>query len=293
MDDKERRWTEMYWDVFSEIRWSPGLIGMESFKGWECTVGKDGELPTKTDKKPKRSVYRQTILRDGEKDDRKVTEHVMRQERGFNGLLDLVVGLTPGVVLSDLFDPFVGLNDRHDYRAFGRDLHTRFDNGSSEIGTQQDGFLTASNSILAIEIKFGASTSLGQLAKYCLLMLLEEERTGQRDSLSLLYIVPKERINRISEKIGCSLQTIDGGVADEVIETQKGRNFRLLSERREALVELLDRLRVRVISWGDLANALRAKVNQLGDSDGDRTLANLLVGFADEIEANPETGTTQ
>lgn len=297
MDDKERRWTGMYWDVFSEVRWSPSLIGLKNITGWKWDET-NGQFVPRGCKSPKgsktRSIYYQAISNgEGQERDDALTEHVQSREELFNGLLDLVTSIVPGSVLSDLFDPLVRLNGQRDYRAFGRDIYSRFDPVRVDGLVQQDGFLTAQDSLVAIEIKFDAETSLKQFGKYCLLVLLEEEQTGERASVNLLYIVPKKRVGVVERNLGLPLEASDETTIDEFLAEMKSRTRELLTERREALTELLDRLRVRVVSWSDLEASLRRKVAELGDSDGDRTLANLLVGFADEIEANPETGTAQ
>ena len=62
--------------------------------------------------------------------------------------------------------------------------------------TQQDGFFVSRKSLIGVELKLGSASSPEQIAKYMALMEWEEQLTGRRDQLGLLFVVADTAVKK-------------------------------------------------------------------------------------------------
>jgi hypothetical protein len=216
---------------------------------------------------------------------------IRRQEETFNHVFNLTLSILPGDVISHLFDPFFGDGGVDDYQLSGnsiRDLYPWINGGNV---TTPDSFLIGDDSVLAIEIKFNAKTSLDQLGKYVALIAGEELYGGRHEHLNLLYIYP----SRASEKFlrETAIDPREFGVEHLPLLEKSVKNAHvqaLYASEPNAIIDVLLRLRISCITWEEFLATLATYSENCGNSPGDRTLLRLLGGLASEIRRHPLSG---
>jgi hypothetical protein len=212
---------------------------------------------------------------------------VRRQEETFNHIFDLTFAILPGDVVCDLLDQFTSVGCGHNYESLGRELFDRYSWGNKNV-TAPDGFFVARDSVLAVELKFNAITSLDQLAKYLTLFVVEELFAGKREHLDLLYIFHSNPHASFTTQTGFAPDEINGNITDTLVDAGKGQFVRkILGDNREAMNDVLERIKIHCISWADFRNALVAFAGELENGQGDRTLRRLIDGLATAIAEHP------
>lgn len=274
-------WINKYWDIVDHFYWAPHYLGLKSIprKLWKI----DGEMVCipKEMTHSTGPLYRR--LRSGED----YWRFVRRQEETFNHIFDLAFAIFPGDVVCDLLCEFTSAGSGHDYASFGREISERYFWGDENV-TTPDGFFVAQDSILAVELKFNAKTSLDQLAKYMMLFIFEEYISGERKNLDLLYIFNSKPKATFAAQTGVDCDQINKDLAVRLIGATKGQIARqFLSDNQDSLKGVLDRANVKCISWLDFRNTLLAFAAKLGNESGDRTLRRLVSGLATAIAEHP------
>jgi hypothetical protein len=273
-------WTNKYWQIVNGLYWVPSYLGLTSIPKKYWKVDGDTVSIPKEMTNPVGPLYRRT--RSGEE----YWQFVRRQEETFNHIFDLTFSILPGDVVSDLFGQFVSAGFGHNYDAYDGDLGQEYFHGNQV--TAPDGFFLARDSILAVELKFNAKTSLDQLAKYMLLFAREEQRNGERKHLDLLYVFNSRPLEKFAAQTGIEAKDVGSDLMDKLIEAVKADGARkLLQENQQAVQRVLERVNIHCISWNDLRDAVMMFSSMLQQDQGDRTLAALLNGFAAEIAAHP------
>lgn len=278
-------WTDNYWDIVNEFYWVPSYLGLKSIPQKHWVVGEEFVTIPKEMTNPSGPLYRR--LRSSEE----YWTYIRRQEETFNHIFNLTLSILPGDVISQLVGPFFGHAQVHEYQLSDnsiRDLYPWINGGNV---TTPDSFLISDNSVLAVEIKFNAKTSLDQLGKYVALIAGEEIYGARHDDLNLLYIYPA----RASEKFlkETTINPDEFGVKHFSLLEKAVKNSHvqaLYSAEPNAIVDVLSRLRISCITWEALLEALGSYTNKCGDSQGDRTLRRLLEGLASEIRRHPLSG---
>ena len=274
-------WTNKYWDIVDHFFWAPHYLGLKSIpqKLWKI----DGEMVCVPKEMTHSTgpLYRR--LRSGEE----YWQFVRRQEETFNHIFDLAFAILPGDVICDLLCQFTNTGPGHDYASFGREISERYF-WSDENVTTPDGFFVAQDSILAVELKFNAKTSLDQLAKYMMLFIVEEQLSGERESLDLLYIFSSDPEATFESQTGVDSEEVNEDLAAKLIDAAKGQIARqFLGDNQESLKGVLERVNIHCISWLDFRDMLVRFSAKLGDEPGDRTLRKLLNGLATAIAEHP------
>lgn len=274
-------WTNKYWDIVDQFYWTPSYLGLKSIPRHQWVVDGDTVSIPKELTHSTGPLYRR--LRSGDE----YWQFVRRQEETFNHLFDLTFAVLPGDVVCDLLGPMTSAGKGHDYESLGREICDRYFWGGENV-TTPDGLFLAPESVLAVELKFNAKTSLDQLAKYMMIFVAEEQVAGRRESLDLLYIFNSDPVAAFKTQTGLAPDEIGARLAPILIDAAKGQIAReFLNENQAALVGVLERANVSCISWLDLRNTMVTFAERLGDGQGDRTLRSLISGFASAIAEHP------
>ena len=232
---------------------------------------------------PKGPLYRR--LRSGED----YSEYVHRQEEPFNHIFDLTFGVLPGDIVGDILNVFTSAGHGHSYESIGRELRTRHYWGEHDNIAQPDGFFVADKSILAIELKFKAKTSLDQLAKYILLFVAEQQIFDKwNSSLDLLYVFNTDPDASFEKQTGVNTQAVTEHMFEGLLASVRNKTAKqFLRDNESDVKDTLRRINVSCISWQDFSDALSAFSEKLKDGAGDRTLKRLISGLTTEIAEHP------
>ena len=279
-------WNAKYWDVVEQLYWAPKYLGLRSInkRHWHREDGRisvPSELVNKSGPLYSRGLKIADLIRD-----------LHGKEEILNHVFDLTFAIAPDAVISSLFVEPHGFVDAGPFESLGRDIGNRYGWGVLENVTQTDGFFVSEKTIAGIEIKLGSSTWPEQIAKYVAVMVSEEIEFHRRDQLGLLFIVPESAVNGHWRK--CRL---DGAMIDasflEILNPEKlpKRIRELFSDERDIVANVLNRLRLSVVSW----SAFREQVVEIQDrlsvaDQGEQTLHRLLDGFRAQLDAHRKTG---
>lgn len=277
-----RSWTKMYWDIVDQLYWAPQYIGMKSIprKYWE-TSGERVSVP-RSMTNPKGPLYRRF------RSSKEFWPYIQRQEETFNHIFELVFSIMPGDAIADIFGCFVNTGELRDFEAHGREFSTRIGYGWLDNITTPDGFYTSSDSILAVELKFNAKTSLDQLAKYAMVITAEQRVSGKRRNQNLLYVFPTAPETSFREQTGLNHIDVDQDTLSVLESSPQNKTVRaFFAEHREEIGQCLRHLKISCISWTDFLSSLQAYSSCLGTTVGDRTLKRLVDGLIDEILVHP------
>lgn len=275
-------WTEKYWDAVDLFYWAPQYIGLKSIPQRYWSVeGKSVSIPREM-VNPTGPLYRR--LRSGED----YWEYVRRQEETFNHVFSLAFAILPGDVIGELLGKFTGAGYGHSYESIGREFRSRYGWGTHVNITTPDALFIAKGSILAVELKFNAKTSLDQLAKYSVLLAAEAGLSEGIASLDLLYIFNRDPIVTFEQQIGFRHDTFCGHHFDSLLGSVTNSAIRqYLKDHEVSVRSILDRININCINWQTVFDALESLSVSLGEERGERTLKNLVEGLMVEIARHP------
>lgn len=275
-------WTDKYWDIVDTFYWTPDYIGLKSIpKSQTKDEGETVRVP-KSMTNTNGPLYRR--LRKGVQ----FRDYVRRQEEIVNQIFDLTFGVAAGNVVSDVLGKLAGLPASENFSSLGLETRYRYGWGEHRNVTQHDGFFVGQDTNLAVELKFNAKSSPDQLAKYCFLLLSEEKYSKKTLAPHLLFIMNEPPKNALTMQLGINPGDIGAQHSDFLIGSLRNKIVKdFLEQNRDAFRDILDRINVSGCTWADLVEQLDNYVSGLTDSDGDKTLANLLVGFSGEIRKHP------
>lgn len=275
-------WTDKYWDILNQFYWSPKYLGLSSIPKNKITF-KDGHALVPIEYvNPDGPLYRRTIKYD------ELEKNARRQEELFNDIFDLTFSIVPGEVVAKILGALAGTNPDISYEFIGHEILERFGLPKNANIAQHDGFFVSESHTLAVELKFNASTSLDQLAKYCYFLMKEEQLRGRELDSRLLYILNKEALTTLTTQLTISPDDIDGEQAEMIINGCRNKTVALyLWSNLADFRNFLDRLLVVGQTWADLEIQLTSFTSTLNDSLGDVTLCKLLGGLAFEIRNHP------
>ena len=281
-------WTRKYWDLVDHFYWAPQYLGLKSIPQRYWMIDGDTVSVPKEMTNPKGPLYRR--LRSGED----YWNYVHRQEETFNHIFDLTFAVLPGDVVGEILNVFTSAGSGQLYESLGRELGTRYFWGEHDNITTPDGFFVAEDSILAVELKFNAKTSLDQLAKYMLLFAAEEMVAGQRASLDLLYVFNSDPVSAFEEQIGVKPSAVGEHLFDDLSFSVSNETVkRFLQDNKSAFKSALGRINLSCISWQDLSDTLFEFSKKLKEGRGDRTLKRLISGLITEIAQHPLSNVTR
>lgn len=278
----EMSWTEQYWDIVSDFYWVPSYLGLKSIPRSDWVIDGDRVVIPRSMTNPSGPLYRRTQSGDD------YWQFVMRQEETFNHVFNLAFATLPGDVIAELFSPFISAESHSDYELQGRDVRDQYEWIAGENVVTPDSFLIAKDSLLAVELKFNAKTSLDQVAKYVALLAGEELRRGPRQSVDLLFIFPSDAALRFTKQTSVPPSELGVEHYDLLKNSTKNERVRdFFSAERQTVRATLSRMAVSCVSWTDFTENLTRYARKLGATAGDRTLYRLLSGLVSAICAHP------
>lgn len=278
-------WTKKYWDVVDQFYWAPQYLGLKSIPQniWEVD-GDKVSIPIEMIN-PKGPLYRR--LKSGEE----YWSYVRRQEETFNHIFDIVFGILPGDVICDILSVPTNIGTGHSYESYGRELCDRYGWGEHSNITTPDGFFIAADSVLAVELKFNAKTSLDQLAKYLMLFVSEEVKYGRRANVDLLFIFNSDPVPTFKKQMGFEQGEISQQLFGELRDAAGNKRVvNFFNDNENEIRSVLGRLRIHCIDWQFFSQVLSAYASKLSETPGDCTLKKLLGGLVTEISNHPLSG---
>ncbi len=280
-------WNAKYWDILSNLYWTPRYLGLKSVPRSKCIVdGDQVSIPLDLIGTADGPLY----FRSRKVDDQ--MSYLGGQEEILNHLFDLTFSIAGEDVISyALCGPLV-LEDSGPFESIGREIGQRYGWHRLENVTQQDGFFVSPRSLMGVELKLGSKSSAEQIAKYLALMIWEERLTGRRDQHGLLFLVSAGAIASHWKDVGLNNGSIDQSFIDRLGKMKlPSRIKRLFADESDRLQAVASRLRLAVISWQQFRNSLSEYRSRLDLSrPGDQTLDNLLGGFCSQIDQHGKTG---
>lgn len=240
-------WHKKYWDSVDQFYWNPRLLCLPSIpkKLW----GSDPDFIMIDRKRVKNggSVYarqgtaKQNVLR-------------MRSfEEPLNHIFDITFAIAADPVIARLIHAHLNIVDAGPYERLGREVQQRY--GWLDVNvTQQDGFFISPKSAVGVELKIKSRTWPVQTLKYLALMVLEEQLTGHKEQLGLLYITPSEDTAGLWRDCGASSDGVLRSDFFEACENSKPNKTieELLKQHRPAFENAAARLKLSHVSWGGL-----------------------------------------
>jgi hypothetical protein len=222
-------------------------------------------------------------------------KYLSHQEEILNHFFNIAFAIACDEVVSRLVCGPLGISDSGPFESLGSEVQSLYNWGKSENVTQQDSFFITDESLVGVELKLASTSSPEQIAKYAALLTWEEKKRGPRGNLGLLFIVPERAMASHWSKVGLDGPSIDNEYFAELKRAKlRGRILELFEKESEHVIDVLERLRLAVVSWTWLRDEIIKIENELDCSNrGDQTLKRLLVGLRTQIEAHKNTGITQ
>jgi hypothetical protein len=278
-------WNQNYWDMIHSLYWSPEMIGLEPLK-----VTPDLNNPSHMSV-PKTSLSNGSLRRRAKKD-YEVREALHGDERTLNAFFDIMFAIAPDRIIEQWFCGPLGISDNSQFRSFGLlELTERYNLGNKNV-TQPDGFFVSERSIICVEIKLTAISSVKQILKYASLIALEERRSHRRKNIGLLYVAPEQRAEKLWKSLGLTGASLDQNILASTDTQAFNNSIRTIIESdREHFEEILGRLKLAVISWSELYQRATNEKDSLDQQDSaQQTLYRLLDGFIAQLRAHRDTG---
>jgi hypothetical protein len=275
-------WTKTYWDTVHHFYWVPQYFGLTSIPKEKITKTETTVTIPREFTNPTGPLYRRTIS------GKEYWSYIRRQEETFNHIWNITLGITPGDVAAEIFNPLAGWNLATSYAALSGTIGERYPVLSGPNVTTPDCLLISDEALLAIEIKFNAKTSLDQIAKYLSVLVAEEQLNGIRAKLGILFVYPSDGRRRFQRETGKAPELLNEAAYDDILSgTSHPTIKRYMGENRSAFESALNRLTISCVTWSDISARLTNYIETLGDEKGDRTLTRLLSGLALEIQQHP------
>jgi hypothetical protein len=280
-------WNGKYWDIMSNLYWTPRYLGLQSISRNKWRV--DGEWISV----PKVLVTNSSgplYVRSRKFDE--LTTYLHGQEEILNHLFNLLFSIAGDAVISRLLCHPLGLSETGPFESLGREVGPRYGWRESENVTQQDGLFVSSSSVVGVELKLESTSWPEQIAKYIALMVWEETFSHQREHLGLLFIVPESAMSEHWSNVGLTGPNIDESFVSRLNPERLPKKIQALFDAQPDQVRsVLQRIRLGVISWTNFAAQISAIERELDPNQpGDQTLQRLLAGFRDQLERHQKTG---
>lgn len=285
--EQPRGWNEKYWDIISDLYWTPRYLGLKSIPRtrWQVANGR-ASVALSEMANPAGPLYSR-LLRSAD-----LNRYLSTQEEVLNHFFTLALAIAGDEVLSRLLCRPLGIDDAGPFRSFGNDLKTQFGWGPNENITQPDGFFLSPNSAIGVELKLGSASWQEQIAKYAALMVWHELATQKRANLGLLFVVPANAISHHWSKVGLA----GPAIPDDFLETLDKKRLPekiqiLFHDHKERAARIFQELRLHVVSWNDFADGVAEIRTGLDCSrPGDQTLDRLMAGLYAQISVHHGTG---
>lgn len=258
-------WNAEYWDLMTNLYWDPKRIGCRRII--ELCDACKRKRPDKHLRSPDTVIGR-----------------LKRLEEPLNDIFNVFLRIAPSRFPGRLFGSAFRspIDDRFVF--LGQEIANRYGFGDANI-TQHDVFLAGKQTLLMVELKVGAATDLLQVAKYALLAALEEQESGRRERLLLVYLTPDKPFNRIwkegfqnADELREALRRYDPTL------TEKKTLAKIFAYHHDKVSDVIGRLEIGFMTYAGFANALNMERGLLdSDTMGDETLIRLIDGLHGEL----------
>jgi len=280
-------WNDKYWDIISNLYWTPRYLGLQSIGRDKWRVEGDWvSIPKGLIANASGPLYSRS------RSFSKTKAYLNGQEEILNQVFNLVFSIAGDEVVSRLLCRPLEIADPGPFKSIGREIGSRYGWRESENVTQQDGFFVTPTSLIAVELKLGSTSWPEQIAKYAALMIWEEAASGTRSNLGLLFIVPETALPGHWASVGLTAPHIDAKFAGRLDRAKLPKKIQTLFEQNpDKVTAVLERLRLAVIPWGSFRDQIEAIEKELnGSGAGDQTLQRLLAGLRAQIDGHDNTG---
>lgn len=278
-------WFNKYWDVVDDYYWGLYRLGVEPIpKDQIETDGEFTKFPNEfLNKNGGRILRRVGTAKEN-------LHHLTADEAALNHALNFAFAIAADQLVAELLFSWLSITPEGEIVSIDKDVCGHFGWKRNDNITQHDGFYVSANAALGLEVKLGAETKLDQIAKYAFLLSNEERRAGSIKDAGLLYVTPDSRVSKV-EKVFGDRETLADRIIAVAGERDKKRILdREILERESEYRDLIDRLKLRVISWADLRDkAVEMKVSLPAGSPGNDTARKLLAGLVLAIEQHRGT----
>jgi len=261
-------WNDEYWEQMERLYWDPRRLGCRRI----IELCQDCQK-----KKPNSQVhgYGSVIAR------------LQNSEVPFNDILNLFLRIAPARMSGRLFGSCFGITPFDEAFTFiGHGIQESLGLNHANI-TQQDVFLLGTETILMIEVKIAAKSSLLQLAKYALLAALEQQKSTVRKRPCLLYLTPTKPFPQIwSEKFKTSEDVLQAFLDYDPRRCGKPSLEKMFNRNFSGYRSTVERIEVRFMTYSALVQTLHRQRRELDATFfGDETLIRLIDGLAEAIES--------
>jgi hypothetical protein len=279
-------WNDKYWDIISNLYWTPRYLGLKSIGQDKWRMDGDRvSIPKALIANVSGPLYSRSRTFS------ETRAYLNGQEEILNQVFNLVFSIAGDQVVSQLLCLPLEITDPGPFESIGRAIGSRYGWGKSENVTQQDGFFVTPSSLIAVELKLGSKSWPEQIAKYMALMIWEEELSGTRSNLGLLFIVPEAALAGHWTSAGLTGPNINAKFAGLLDQTKLPKKIQSLFEQKpDKLAGALNRLQLAVVSWSSFRDQVKAFEQGLGSGTGDQTLRRLLSGLLAQIDGHDNTG---
>lgn len=213
-----------------------------------------------------------------------VIGRLKRQEVPLNDIFNLFFRIAPRRVPGWLFPEVNAENANESYEVYGQEILDRYGAGVDNV-TQQDLFFVGQRHLLAVELKIGAKSELMQIAKYALLFAMEEEQSGKRERLSLVYLTPDKPFEKVWREGFEDLQKLQHAAASYVPDLSRKPGLRKwFGKYADGTRDVLGRMSLSHTTYpqfGERVGQFRSELQP--DRPGDETLINLIDGLLVEL----------
>jgi hypothetical protein len=280
-------WNDKYWDIISNVYWTPRYLGLKSIAQDKWRVDGDRvSIPKELIANSSGPLYSRSRTFS------ETRAYLNGQEEILNQVFNLVFSIAGDRVVSRLLCNPLEIADAGPFESIGREIGSRYGWRISENVTQQDGFFVTHSSLIGVELKLGSKSWPEQIAKYVALMIWEEQVSGRRSNLGLLFIVPETALSAHWSSVDLAGPHIDAKFLATLNKAKLPKKIQTLFEQKPAeAADVLKRLGVAVVSWGSFRDQIQAIEKECDSSDaGGQTLQRLLAGFRAQIEEHENTG---
>jgi len=268
-------WTSIFWNFISEARYKPKYLGFKPIKSDYQEILDQGK-----------TLYYKNL------NEQDYWEQVARYEEPFNAIFEFTFAMLSGDISHQIFNPICGFNDNQPLEYHGCQLFERYGWKATDNITVPDAYFLNDTTILAIEVKFDAKTSLNQLAKYIYLMMIEEEHSGESKDIHLLYIMNKHVKEALERQLNHNPDTIHQLTPQSLLNTFKMNSsstrknvkiFNYLEANQNQLQKIIHKIQLHGITFQELYYQLEAYTS----SSTNQTANNIIKGLMAEIVKHP------
>jgi len=278
-------WAKHYWDMVHRLYWAPECLGLKPF-------GKKISAPAHPILVEVNDIIMNSRVRARTRTWPQTHNKLMGDEETINAFFALFFSIVPDYLIERWLGKPLEIKDSSEFKSYSRlQISERYGWEGQNV-TQHDGVFTSNNSIIGVELKLKARIDCNQFLKYAAIIALEENQTGRRKDVGLLYIVPENRLKDIRS----TLASWDGPVRRSMLQDHRSLKLNryvanIIESDRPHFEDVMSRMRLGAISWTTLYDGVADEKRSLDPSDhAHQALYRLLDGFAEQLIQHRDTG---